>query len=503
MPRRRISAYFRDLSFQRKLVFLATATSGAALLLAALSFAILEAVTARATLLGNVELTADLIGANSAAALLFGDSATAAENLSVPGSLRNIRAAVLYDHHGALFASFHRPGASTVPPSRVPSFVPHAFDLQHLRVMRPVVHRRDTAGTVLIISDIRDLYDRLLEIAVFLLAGLAVITFVAYRLSARIQHLVADPLLELAAAARGVTLEGDYSIRVHKRGNDEIGELADRFNEMLDAIHERDAALQQEIAIRTRAQEELHDFAARLEASNRELQDFASIASHDLQEPLRKVLAFSDRLRSSLGGTLDERSADFMERMLNATRRMQTLINDLLTYSRVTSKAKPFAPVDLHEIVTQVLSDLEIRIEQSHARIALDPLPVIDGDGTQMRQLFQNLIGNALKFHRPDVPPEVTIRCTACVADLEQGGAFVEISISDNGIGFDDKYREQIFVIFQRLHGRTDYEGTGIGLAVCKKIVDRHGGSVIASGIPGEGATFALRLPRVHDSSSD
>jgi light-regulated signal transduction histidine kinase (bacteriophytochrome) len=193
---------------------------------------------------------------------------------------------------------------------------------------------------------------------------------------------------------------------------------------------------------------------------------------------------------------MDERSADYMERMLNAIRRMQSLINDLLTYSRVTTKALPFTRVNLAEIVAHVLGDLEVRIEQTGASIDVAALPEIDADATQMRQLFQNLIGNALKFNRPGVPPVLRIQYEL---ESRTGNArtatLAKITISDNGIGFDEKYAEQIFVIFQRLHGRMEYEGTGIGLAVCKKIVDRHGGTISASSTPGAGATFVIHLP--------
>jgi light-regulated signal transduction histidine kinase (bacteriophytochrome) len=169
---------------------------------------------------------------------------------------------------------------------------------------------------------------------------------------------------------------------------------------------------------------------------------------------------------------------------------MQILINDLLTYSRVTTKAQPFVPLDLNQIIEQVSSDLEVRVEQAKGKIINKGLPTLEADPTQMRQLFQNLISNALKFHKPDTPPVVTIAAKP-IDDPTQ----VEIYISDNGIGFDEKYLDRIFTIFQRLHGRFEYEGTGIGLAVCRKIVDRHGGFITATSTPNAGATFIVTLP--------
>lgn len=243
-----------------------------------------------------------------------------------------------------------------------------------------------------------------------------------------------------------------------------------------------------EITERKMAEEKLLHYAKKLEVSNRELQDFASVAAHDLQEPLRKIQSFSDRLKVNAASELSAESVDYFDRIQNAAHRMQVLINDLLTYSRITTKAQPFKKIDLNKIVAQVVSDLEVRIEKSNGAVECDTLPVIEGDATQMYQLFQNLIGNALKFNRPDVPPRVKV----CSRAVDSG---YEIQVEDNGIGFDEKYLDRIFTIFQRLHGRHEYEGTGIGLAVCRKIVDRHGGLLTARSVPGNGANFIITLP--------
>jgi len=252
---------------------------------------------------------------------------------------------------------------------------------------------------------------------------------------------------------------------------------------------------------RQRAQDHLGRTAAMLTQSNRELQDFASVASHDLQEPLRKIQAFGDRLRQKCGGQLSEAGSDYLARMLNAASRMQTLINDLLTFSRVTTKAQPFSKVDLNVIARDVLSDLEVRIEQTGGSVEVSDLPVIDADPLQMRQLFQNLIANALKFRKPNEPSIVKIFAD-CNSQIAEGATWAlanaetwQISVADNGIGFDEKYLDRIFTVFQRLHGRNAYEGTGVGLAVCRRIVERHNGSITARSKPGQGATFIVKLP--------
>ena len=250
------------------------------------------------------------------------------------------------------------------------------------------------------------------------------------------------------------------------------------------------------------AEEDRKLYTARLEQSNRELQEFAFVASHDLQEPLRKIQAFGERLKTRSGDALDDMGRDYVERMQSAAKRMQDLILALLSYSRITTQAEPFVPVDLNQVVREVLDDLESRIEQSEGRVEVETLPIVEADPSQMRRLFQNLIGNGLKFHKKDEHP--VVRIYAREANGQQGKAERDgkeryhIFVEDNGIGFDEKYLDRVFALFQRLHGRSEYEGTGMGLAICRKIVDRHGGNITARSEPGKGATFIVTLPVKH-----
>jgi PAS domain S-box-containing protein len=258
-----------------------------------------------------------------------------------------------------------------------------------------------------------------------------------------------------------------------------------------------------DITERKQAEERLKVFTAKLERSNRELQDFASVASHDLQEPLRKIQAFGDRLKLKCTDALGDEGHDYLRRMQSAAGRMQTLINDLLMFSRVESKAQPFVEVDLNLVVQEVIADLEVQIERVGAVIHVGHLPTIDADPLQMRQLIQNLIGNSLKYRRPGTRPVVKVRADTCEdgdrrrqeGGIAHCGLHCRILVEDDGIGFDEKYLDRVFTVFQRLHGRTEYEGTGIGLAVCRKIVERHGGSITARSTPGQGATFIVTLP--------
>jgi signal transduction histidine kinase len=255
--------------------------------------------------------------------------------------------------------------------------------------------------------------------------------------------------------------------------------------------------LEERVLERTR---ELNEMNTELERSNRELQDFAFVASHDLQEPLRKIQAFGDRLRTVQAPKFDDQGRDYLDRMHSAAGRMHTLINDLLTFSRVTTKAQPFARTDLNKIAEDVVSDLEARLDETGGSVEIDELPVIEADELQMRQLFQNLIANALKFRKPDIPPQVTVSAEKVPSGTSSNGDLpdveaVRIYVKDNGIGFDEKYLDRIFTPFQRLHGRNEYEGTGIGLAVCRKIVERHGGALTARSETGKGSTFIATLP--------
>jgi PAS domain S-box-containing protein len=226
-----------------------------------------------------------------------------------------------------------------------------------------------------------------------------------------------------------------------------------------------------------------------IERSNRDLQEFAAIASHDLQEPLRKIIGFGSRLKRDCAPALDDRGRDYLERMDRAAHKMQQFIGDLLQYSKVAGETFPYKRIDLNEVISEVLVDLESRIEETQAVVAVGDLPVLEADPMQMHQLFQNLIANALKFHKQGEAPVVSISHR-----LQTDGAH-EIRVEDQGIGFDEQHLERLFKPFERLHGRMEYEGTGMGLAICQKIVHRHRGEITATSSLQKGTTFVITLP--------
>jgi len=248
-----------------------------------------------------------------------------------------------------------------------------------------------------------------------------------------------------------------------------------------------------DISLRKQVEDAIAQKAAELARSNAELEQFAFVASHDLQEPLRKIQAFGDRLKAKINGDLGPEAQDYLQRMQSAAARMRTLINDLLAFSRVIRRSEAFVLVDLATVAKGVLGDLEMSLEKSGGRVELDELPRLEADPVQMHQLLLNLVGNALKFQPPGGKPIVKIK-SRIITPLS-GEQLCEITVEDNGIGFEEKYLEKMFAVFQRLHGRSEYEGTGVGLAVCRRIADRHHGTVTARGELGRGATFIVTLP--------
>jgi signal transduction histidine kinase len=275
--------------------------------------------------------------------------------------------------------------------------------------------------------------------------------------------------------------------------------------EKLKAINQ---ALESEIAERRLSEnrikllnQQLLNSNAELKTTNEELDRFAFVASHDLQEPLRKILLFNDLISQKLGTAEENFIAEYLEKISYSTRRMKMLVNDLLKYSRNTQSTEDFECVDMNTLLNEVITDLEMDIKKTNAVIRIKPLPELLVLPTQIRQLFQNLLSNSIKFSKPDNAPEIDIFSERIPSELEylskniSRNVFHRIYFRDNGIGFDSKYSEDIFTVFKRLHGHHEIEGTGIGLSICKKIVERHRGTIMAESEPGKGATFVVTLP--------
>ena len=268
-------------------------------------------------------------------------------------------------------------------------------------------------------------------------------------------------------------------------------------NTIITALHDENhdiigySKVTRDLTDKKQAEDQLREYAEQLEQNNHELEQFAYVASHDLKEPLRKILTFGDLLNSNSKEFLDDRGKEYITRMQNAATRMMHLIEDLLNFSRINRQNEGFEKVDLNEVVKQVIQDLDVTIKEKNAKINVGDLAMIDARKSEIGQLFQNLISNALKFNDKQVP---VINISSTIRNNDEM-SFVQIEVSDNGIGFEEVYRKKIFDIFQRLHGKSSYSGSGIGLAICKKIVESHGGKISATGEPGKGSTFTIKLP--------
>ncbi len=313
---------------------------------------------------------------------------------------------------------------------------------------------------------------------------------------------IGNAMIDLARQMEEQREQGNFTKPIISDNLNGTSSIVRAYNHVISSINQNTVRLQTEVANRKIVQQKLEEGTNELQRSNQELERFASIAAHDLQEPLRKILAFGDRLVARCDN-LDERGQDYLQRMQGAAKRMQSLIGDLLTFSRVTRQANKLENVDMMKIMDDILDDMEIRIRQESAKVEIGVLPDILADKTQMRQVFQNLISNALKFHQQDIDPIVTIHCRS-VADIDASSETSDSSepgfhcfdVVDNGIGFDEQYKEKIFDTFQRLHGRSEYEGNGIGLSIVLKIITNHGGKIWADSEVGKGTTFFVTLPK-------
>ena len=474
---------FRDLPIRRKLTMIIMATSSAALLLACTAFVLHDLVNFRRQLVSDLSTLARIVGSNSTGAIVFNDPGRAGETLGALEAEGHVMWACIFDQSGRRLAGYVRQGGAAELPA-APEAPGHRFTEGSLRLSTPIVFDGERVGTVLLASDLEEIRERLFRYvgigALVLLAS----SLVALLISSQLQPLISDPILRLAGTARAVSEQKDFSVRagVGETHGDELGLLVGAFNDMLEQIE----GAQKSLVERAREVERINRELAR---SNRELESFASVASHDLQEPLRKITAFGDRLKSQESEGLSEKGRDYLERMQNAATRMQSLIEDLLAYSRVTTRGQPFVPVSLAAVTREVLSDLELRIERTGAKIEVGELPTIEADPTQMRQLLQNLLSNALKFQRTGETPRIRVE-----GQPLNGAGTIQLRVEDNGIGFDEKYLDRLFKPFQRLHGQSAYEGTGIGLAICKKIAERHGGGITARSAPGQGTCFLVEL---------
>ncbi len=506
-------------SISGKITLIVFGVSMALTALGSLFYIMTDLSTLRATMARDSTLLAEVLARNSTASLAFEDPGAGATLLRALAVRPQVISAQILDADGAPFAAYVREGAD------VEATEPHAwltaghhFDAESLDVHVPVLLDGRRLGWMTIRSDLRliDARKRSYVAAGGLIAVGAIV--VAIVLTALLRRWISRPIEDLADLARRVSEEKRFDLRAPRTSADEVGDLVDAFNDMLSQIEQRDVELviakgqAEEAAVRLsalldvshetndqleveiveheRAERELRVKSRELERSNIELDQFAYVASHDLQEPLRMVTMFTQLLKRRYGPALDASANEYIDYAVDGAGRMRHLIQDLLDYSRAGRSARAFEPVALDRILEQVTGALRVAITESGGRVDVGPMPTLDGNPTRLFQLFQNLVSNAIKFRRAEAP-EVRI-------DAEREGDRWHFRVRDNGIGIDPAFRERIFMVFQRLHTRDEYEGTGIGLALCKRIVEVHGGEIRVEDHTGPGATFHFTLLAEH-----
>jgi PAS domain S-box-containing protein len=622
---------FQKFSLKQKLLWISIIAGILTVILATIGLMSYERVTYRKNMVEELSTQAEIIGYNASSALVFNDPISAQSTLSALKAKTGITSAGIYNAQGQLFATYFAIEKGTMPETLSDLDDRYFFEQSHLEMFKRIMLEGEFIGVIYLQHDLKAFKTRLALYAIIVIGVFVITQILSFFVVSLLQQKIIHPLIGLTKAAQVVSDKKDYSIRVEKESQDEIGSLVDGFNEMLTQIQARDIELQkardglevqvkdrtrdleQEIQVRKIAEVALRDsedkwrrlFEEALDAifvadtvtgeildcnyaatiligrskqeiigqlqrilhpqaeageqfsdtfkkhrtdaegrileaqvitkdgtikdveirasiinlggkkvlqgafrdiserkiaeqklqhameelarSNSELQQFAYVASHDLQEPLRMVASFSQLLEKRYKDKLGKEADEFIGFVVDGANRMQLLINDLLQYSRVGTRGRPFESIDMNVILGQAITNLRIAIEESKAIITNTELPVVVADETQMTQLMQNLIGNAIKFSKESYP-------NIHIAAHQEQDEWV-FSVKDNGIGISPEYYERIFIIFQRLHNRTEYSGTGIGLAICKRIIDRHGGKIWVTSEPENGSTFYFTIP--------
>jgi signal transduction histidine kinase len=478
----------RQYSIREKLTWMNMLVSGAALLLACTAFASYELADLRQALVRSISIQAQIAGANSASALLFNDSDSARNTLSALNAAPYVLSAQIYTPSGEQFASWSRGLENTTSPSRqepIRAIETHQFTRDQLVLVRAIDFQGKRVGMVRIQSDLAEIDDRLIGFAGIVAAVLLMSLLAAFAFSAIFQKTTARPIAELAETARMVSREKRYSVRAPMTTNaEEIVVLIQAFNEMLEQIQERDTALQ---AARDELEASVERRTAQLEAVNRELESFTYSVAHDLRAPLRHIQGFADALVEDSGRELNADSRVHLSRIVESTRRMDQLINDLLGLAHVGRQEPQFRLTDLTSLVKDVVWDLGEELRGRDIDWHIGSLSVAQCDPGLMKLAFQNLLSNAIKYTRPRVPAVIE------VGQVTKDGENV-IFVRDNGVGFNMKYAHKLFGVFERLHRREDFEGTGVGLATVQRIIHKHGGRIWAEAAIDQGATFYFTL---------
>jgi signal transduction histidine kinase len=499
-------------SLRRKLAVAVLVATAASLVLAGAAMAFYELHNYRDTLSADLRAQGDIIGRASAPALAFDDPKVANENLAVLQARPDIVAAAIYNARGKVFASFRAEGSGREFPG-LPEPDVIRVEGRDMVLFRRIVDANEILGTVYLRARY-EFIERLAGYVGILGAVLALSLGLALIISHWLIGALTRPVLAVTAAAREVIEKRDFSLRVNKTTDDEVGVLVDAFNGMLaeightaGALEDANRSLEREIVRRSRADDELRALNAelerrvaertqQLETVNKDLEGFSYSVSHDLRAPLRGVIGFAEALVEDHGPELSGDARRKIAIVQDEARRMGMLIDDLLAFSRLGRKALQRVDVDMDKLAHEHLDKLKPQYANGReVDVQVASLPAARGDRTLLGQVWANLLSNALKFSANRDKPRVVV---SAVSDEKECIYFVR----DNGAGFDPRYQSKLFGVFQRLHSANEFPGTGVGLALVHRIVERHGGRVWAEGKPGEGATFYFALQREEGDAS-
>ncbi|MDB6126670.1 MAG: hypothetical protein JWM35_566 [Verrucomicrobia bacterium] len=470
---------FRDTPIRRKLMTMILGTSAVVLLLTCAAFIGYEAVTYRRSAVRELTTLGEVIAAQSTGAVAFDNQHDATEILAALKAERHIVAAALYDQQGRLFSRYPSHVPEKVFPASIAADGPH-FVSGELVIFTPVVQVAGSTrfGTLYLRSDMGAMYDRLrLYVAIAVLV-IVLSSTVAFGLSRFFQRQISLPILQLADTATAVSRRRDYSVRARKHGADELGLLTDAFNQMLARIEEQNEQLENRVRERT----------GELEAANDDLEAFCSSAAHDLRTPLRAITGITDILLDHRTDLTHDETKRQIRLVKSGSVQMSQLIEDLLSFSRLGRQELSREKVSLSSLTEDVKR--EMAVDSSNCRIEVGPLPTVNGDPALLRVVLVNLLSNAVKYSRPRKPALIEIGVRKIPEE-----PYPVIFVSDNGVGFDMANADKLFGVFQRLHLGHEFEGTGVGLATVRRIIERHGGRIWAEAKPEVGATFFFTIP--------
>lgn len=464
-------SHLRNWPIQRKLLLILMSAIVVTLMLVMAGIVSYEITTYRSRLIKEVNEEGMFLADNIAPALAFDDAKTAQKILNTLRASPAISFAVVYTTDGRVFAFYVRAGHPLIP---LPKPGPEGLRTmgRYIELVRSIKEKGFPLGTLYLRADMVGVYARLRSYAGILIVVALALVGGAFFLQILLQRLVSEPLLQLSHMARRIA-GGDLKVSVPEYSGDEIGQLARALNHMTAELAHSYAELQRTIG--------------RLQAANRELEAFSYSVSHDLRAPLRHITGFVDLFTKRAGQGLDEQGRHYLEVITDSAGKMGNLIDDLLAFSRAGRIEMKSQPIDFNAVVSEVIRDFSMEAQGRDVEWRIQSLPAVMGDAALLRQVWVNLISNALKFTRQRKRAIIEIGSR----DEESKQIYF---VKDNGVGFDMKYKGKLFGLFQRLHRPEEFEGTGVGLANVQRIIHRHGGSVWAESVIGEGATFYFSL---------